>query len=77
MDLPDDFRALIARWPGLAEFGREVAGDGEKGRIFHRRNRVPWSFHPTIVALAPKYGLAGVDRAYLARLYQAGRRQGR
>lgn len=77
MDLPEDFRGLIACWPSQRTFGRDIAGEGQKGHIFHRRNRVPPKLHHVIVALAPDHGLQGVTLEYLARLHLAGRKQGR
>lgn len=77
MDLPDDFRGLIDLWPNKRAFGREVCGDTERGRIFHRRNRAPARLHGAIVAAAAARGIAGVTHDYLAGLWNAGRRQGR
>lgn len=76
-DLPTDFQGLIGRWPSMGEFGRQLVGDKSKGRIFHRRNRVPKEHWPKLMQLAAALGLAGVDRDYLDRLYAAGRKQGR
>lgn len=72
-----DFQALIALWPSMRVFGREVCGDTEQGRIFFRRNRVPRKLHPALIRAAIARGLQGVDQPFLDRLYDAGRKQGR
>ncbi len=73
-----DFRGLIALFPSARAFGREVAGasNQELGRVWKRRNRVPRDLHEKVVAAAAARGLA-VDMDFLARLYQAGHKQGR
>lgn len=76
-DLPQDFRGLMARWPSMRRFAAAIGADPEQGRIFHRRNRVPRKFWPVLQIAADAMGLRGVDRAYLVRLYEAGRGQGR
>lgn len=77
-DVPD-FTALIDLWPSARAFGREVAGEKhqEQGRIWRRRNRVPKDLHPAVVAAAKGRGIEGVTLELLARLYAAGRGQGR
>lgn len=77
MELPTDFRGLIGHWPSMGAFGRELAGDKARGRIFHRRNRVPERLWPLLIELAPRHGLQGVTFEYLAGLYQVGKGQGR
>lgn len=78
--MPDeiqDFRQLIARWPSLGQFGRDVAGDKDQGRIFYRRNRVPRKLHQQVVTAAAARGLDGITTEFLAALYDKGRGQGR
>jgi len=75
--LPNTFQGLIGLWPSTRAFGRELVGDPERGRIFHRRNRVPKRYWSTMEQIASKRGLVGVDFEYLARLYKAGKNHGR
>lgn len=76
MGLPTDFQGLIDLWPTQRAFGREVAGDPERGRVFHRRNRVPKRLWPTLIQTAGAHGIQGVTLEYLRRLYDAGRYEG-
>jgi hypothetical protein len=74
---PEDFRGLIDLWPSMGQFGREVAGDKERGRIFWRRNRVPKDLWPALIRAAASRGMVHVTEEFLASLYDAGRKQGR
>ena len=76
-DAIQDFRELISLWPSMGQFGREVAGDKERGRIFYRRNRVPRELHAKVVEAAQARGFDGITSEFLDRLYSAGRKQGR
>ena len=76
-DLPTTFRGLIDCWPSGKAFGRQICGNADRGRIFYRRNRVPKQLWPSVIKHAPEHGLVGVDNAYLATLYEAGRGEGR
>lgn len=71
------FRQLIECWPSKGQFGRDVAGDKDQGRIFYRRNRVPRSLHQAVVDAAAARGLEDVTMERLAALYERGRGEGR
>lgn len=74
-----DFRAVMARWPSARAFARDVAGASsqELGRIWHRRNRVPRALWPAVLEAAARRQVGGLSTELLARLYKAGRGQGR
>lgn len=77
----DDFRTLIDYWPTQAAFARDVlqnddTSDTNPGRIWYRRNRVPFRLFPEVILACQKMGLISVDLELLKALFTRGYKEG-
>lgn len=64
----DTFRDLIARWPSVAEFGREIGVAYQTARKMNDRNSIRNAYWPAVIVAAKQRGIRGVSIEALARM---------
>lgn len=68
-------QALIEKWESKAAFARAIGAPEAHGRVIHRRNRIPASYHQATIKAAGEIGIE-LTAERLTELNRAGFKQG-